>query len=54
MEHLLLMMKHGELLRNVNNNLTIDQSTSYFLLKDKSAVGMIVDYSRDYTVVNGV
>ena len=24
------------------------------LLKDKSGVGIIVDYSRDYTVVNGV
>ena len=23
-------------------------------LKDKSGVGIIVDYSRDYTVVNGV
>ena len=26
----------------------------FLLLKDKSGVGMIVDYSRDYTVVNGV
>ena len=26
----------------------------YLLLKDKSGVGIIVDYSRDYTVVNGV
>ena len=25
-----------------------------FGLKDKSGVGTIVDYSRDYTVVNGV
>ena len=24
------------------------------ILKDKSGVGIIVDYSRDYTVVNGV
>ena len=23
-------------------------------LKDKSGIGIIVDYSRDYTVVNGV
>ena len=30
--------------------------TSFFpaVLKDKSGVGIIVDYSRDYTVVNGV
>ena len=26
----------------------------YLILKDKSGVGIIVDYSRDYTVVNGV
>ena len=26
----------------------------HFLLKDKLRVGMIVDYSRDYTFVNGV
>ena len=23
-------------------------------LKDKSGIGIIIDYSRDYTVVNGV
>ena len=28
--------------------------TSSNTLKDKSGVGIIVDYSRDYTTVNGV
>ena len=27
---------------------------SFFFLKDKSGVGIIVDYSRNYTVVNGM
>ena len=30
------------------------QHYSFDIYKDKSGVGIIVDYSRDYTVVNGV
>ena len=29
-------------------------ASNFYGLKDKSGVGIIVDYSRDYTVVNGV
>ena len=36
-------------------NLTFTNCFDLMLfLKDKSGVGIIVDYSRDYTVVNGV
>ena len=31
-----------------------DESVSKAILKDKSGVVIIVDYSRDYIVVNGV
>ena len=33
---------------------TFIQYIQAFLLNDKSGVGIIVDYSRDYNVVNGV
>ena len=41
-------MYHSELASNFIKSYPINP------LKDKSVVGLIVDYSRDYTVVNGV
>ena len=39
---------------NFKNILKVSEKSNKFLLKDKSRVGIIVDYSRDCTVVNGV
>ena len=38
---------------NQHNNENIRGGVIQGILKDKSGVGIIRDYSRDYTVVNG-